>query len=84
MCVCVRSVCVCVRVFVVVCFFCVCVCVCVRSFLAPRACRFQNIGTNGFTATQKKTFITVFLLKMLHSETKGVFTLHTQCAFNPV
>ena len=45
-------------------YVCVCVCVCVyvrmcvylsvHSFLPPCACRSQNIGTNGFTAMQKK------------------------------
>ena len=70
-CVCVcESVCVCVCVFVWC--VCLCVCVCVCSFLSPRACRSQNIGTNGFTATQKKTFIIVILLKMLRSEAKDL------------
>ena len=41
------------RVTVVV----VCVCMCIRSFLPPRIRISPNIGTNGFTATQKKTFI---------------------------
>ena len=37
---------------------CVCVSVClsVRSFLPPRACRSQNIGTNGFIAMQENFF----------------------------
>ena len=41
-----------------------CVCKFVRSFLPPRACRSRNIGTNGFTTTQKKlharTYISVY------------------------
>ena len=46
------------RVAVVV--LCVCVCMFVRSFLPPRTCRSQNIGTNEFTATQKKIYNMVF------------------------
>ena len=42
-----------------------CVCVCVRlsfrSFLPPRPRRSQNIGTNGFIATQKKRLYSRFL-----------------------
>ena len=52
---------------------CVYVCLAVRSFLPPRACRFQNIyiGTNEFTAMHKQ----VVLLKMLRSEAKPSFLL---------
>ena len=35
---------------------CVCVCMFVFSFLPPCTCRHQNIGINGFTATQIKLF----------------------------
>ena len=33
----------------------VCACLSVRSFLPPRSCRSQNIGTNGFTTMQKNS-----------------------------
>ena len=42
---------------------CLSVCLSVRSFLPPHACRSQNIGTNGFTVIQKKTFITLVFAK---------------------
>ena len=57
LCSCPVCVCVCVRACVCVCLS---VCLSVRSFLPPCACRSQNIGTNRFTATQKKTFIIMF------------------------
>ena len=49
--------CVCVGVCVCVCV-CVWVCVCmyVRRILPPHACRFQNIGSNGFNAMQKNFY----------------------------
>ena len=48
---------------------CMCVCVCVyvfvfvHCFLPPRRGRSQNIGTNGFTATQKNIFNRSFFAK---------------------
>ena len=76
LCVCV-CVCACVRAYVHP-----CVHVCVRSFLPPCACRFKNIGTNRFTAMQKrKYFIIVVLYGCVHPihYAKCVFYMNVAC-----
>ena len=47
----------------------------VRSFLPPRACRSQNIGTNGFTATQNFFYITMVFAKNASFISYGVICL---------
>ena len=58
---------------------CVCVCVCVCFFVVFRS---QNIGTNGFTATQEKNYY-FFFAKNVSFRSYGIICLNYKLYLSP-